>query len=200
MSIRITTKLLTFLAVVLPSSTARADVALDAARACFVEGGWSATECDAVLGVIRRRATVFSQPFALVLWSYSAIKGDSPRARLARSLPASDDLRFSQRENLAWAELRAAAVDFLAGLRSSPCPTAMHYGAPNLDGDVMRAARAVLEGRWQIARCRVATRNIYYAISRRVRPLTAAQPLPPRLLTAAVARGFYPGRTRQDPQ
>lgn len=199
-------KLFSFLAVILCGSTAQAaTIELRLAQACFVEGGWSVPDCATIVHIIKRRAAGSS--LEAVLWSYSALKANTPRAVLARDLPDGDFDSWSASENRAWSTIRAAATEALAGRLRSACPGASHWGAPDIERDVANALRAISAGRWRVAKCRQNTRNVFYAItsSNADSASVAAQLrlLEARLgkgrLAAAVASGSYRDRPHSGP-
>jgi hypothetical protein len=95
-----------------------------------------------------------------MLVEYSALDADTPRAAVARQLPAGDEASFTARENERWSMLREVTAAALDGRVSSPCRGARHWGAPNLASDVARAERAVESGRWRRIQC--GTSNRFY--------------------------------------
>lgn len=200
-------KLLIFLATLLAATTvfgrtwAKVPVELQAAQVCWLESEWSAPDCAAVLGVLRRRAGGNAVAFAQQLQAYSAIKSDTPRAARARSL-TTDGAQFAPSERQQWLSLQLTVLEVLAGALQSPCPLASHWGAPDIANDVERALRAVAAGQWRVARCSVQTANIFYEINATADPARVASRL--RLLqarvrrsslAATVASGSYPDRT-----
>jgi hypothetical protein len=137
-----------------------AGASLLAARACWLEGGFSLADCAAVVHVIKRRARRAGWPFERMLVAYSAIDADNPRAAFARQLPAGAEPSWSPRENERWSMVREIAAAALDGRVSSPCRGARDWGAPNLANDVGRAQRAIDAGKWRRIQC--GTRNRFY--------------------------------------
>ena len=137
-------------------------VPLQLARACWLEAGWSLSDCAAITYVLRARAERARWPLLRMVNAYSALDGSSPRAELARSLPDGAATAFSSRENERWTAVRLVAREALAGRMSNPCPRARHWGGATLAPDAARAARALSAGRWRAARCRQQTSNVFY--------------------------------------
>lgn len=133
-----------------------------AARACWLEGGWSLSDCAAIVYVLKARARRSGATLASMTLAYSALDADTPRAAFARQLPASDEPTFSARENERWAVVRAVARAALDGRVRNPAPGARHWGARNLPADVRRAERAVQSGRWRSIESD--TRNAFFAV------------------------------------
>lgn len=196
------------------TSEARADTALHAAQACYLEAEWRIADCVAILWVLQKRAAAAQRTFEEQLWGYTALKSATPRSRLAKGLPAGDYEHWSKTQNASWRAVREAAAAVLGGSLKSPCPGAVHWGAPDLDNDVQRAFAAITRGDWKIVRCRERTANIFYALTSNGDPDRVAARLAllqDRLsvqlwdrmtrasrarVDARVASGSYPDRTR----
>jgi hypothetical protein len=100
---------------------------------CWLESSFAVDDCVGIVHVIQRRARRSQMPIAEMVFRYSSIRSDQPRARFARALP--DD----------------------------PCPHATHGGARNLPIARARAIDALAAGHWRLVQCRVETANAFYA-------------------------------------
>lgn len=53
----------------------------------------------------------------------------------------------------------------LSGATPDPCPAnTLHWGGPTLATDSERAAKAIREGRWALAKCTRRTANRFYVV------------------------------------
>ncbi len=168
-------KLLTILLIVSPTAAFAQDPPeLTLARTCFVEGGFSETDCAAIVGTLRNQAWWLAggkrrvTPAEIVdrAWAYSAIKKYSDRIRFALQLPAGDELTWNAATNRLWAKIRKVVVDVLAGRRRNPCRGATHWNARNLPREAQRAIDAVAAGKWRAITCTLETKNAFYTVVR----------------------------------
>jgi hypothetical protein len=139
----------------------REPAALPLARVCWLESGWSASDCAAIHYVITRRARNADVEYGVMLARYSAITSSTDRAALARHLPDADEPTWSAADNRRWATLRQLAADLTVGSVADPCVPATHWGGGRVAADRERLARAVRSGRWRIVRCEQPTRNTF---------------------------------------
>lgn len=154
------------------SSIARADEGPPVtllAQVCWLESSFAIDDCTGIVHVLQRRARRSQMPIPEMVFRYSSIRSDQPRARFARSLPDGDEPSWPSSWNRRWAELRARVADTLAGRVPDPCPHATHWGARNLPTDRARAIDALAAGRWRLVQCRVETANAFYAERARTR-------------------------------
>lgn len=140
----------------------RAD-ALLAAQVCWLEASFEHDDCTALTHVLMRRAKRSGWTFARMARTYSAIKSDTPRAQLARSLTAGPLQGWTVATNLEWERLRKHAGAVLAGKVPDVCPSATQWGARDLPRDVRRAVSAIEAGRWRVVRCSRPVANAFYA-------------------------------------
>lgn len=131
------------------------------ARACFVEASFRLADCAAIAYVLRARAMRTGWSLHRTTLAYSALDADTPRAALARSLPAGDEPSFTPAQNKRWALVRAVARAALEGRVGNPAPGARHWGSRGLPNDVARAQRAIDAGRWRLVPAQ--TVNAFYA-------------------------------------
>ncbi len=151
--------------------------ALLLARACWVEAGFSLADCAAINSVLKARAERSGWTYERMLWAYTALRRKNPRATFARKLPDGDEPTWNEADNARWSELRALAVDALAGNVPSPCGRAVHWGGLDIPSDAERAHGAVSAGRWRRVRCNGRLLNAYFAETK------------PRALSAVLAKG-----------
>jgi hypothetical protein len=156
-------------------SSARADEGppvMLLAQVCWLESSFAFDDCTGIVHVLQRRARRSKMSLPEMVFRYSSIRGDQPRARFARSLPDGDEPSWTDALNRRWAKLRQHVADTLGGRVPDPCPHATHWGARNLPADRGRAIDALTAGRWRLVHCRVQTANAFYterARSRRAR-------------------------------
>lgn len=113
------------------------------ARACYIEGQWSLSDCAAVLNVVRKRAKSTVDSYVKMLKAYTAIDG-KPRLgnNIARSSLAKDRLLFAKSLmsfvpqmtsswNDEWQKLQQYVFVMLTTtFITDPCPEAVHFAAP----------------------------------------------------------------------
>jgi hypothetical protein len=136
---------------------------LTAARACWVEAGFSRSDCAALLWVARTRAARVHRGWLPVLYRYSAIHGSGKRAQEARRFWWYDVPGKSPAFNEQWSELRDYVSRVLAGVVDTPCHGASHWGSRRYPTDVRRARRALKRGEWRVVECEQKTSNAFYA-------------------------------------
>jgi hypothetical protein len=128
------------------------------ARACYLESGWSRSDCAAIAYVVARRAERARMTWTAMAEAYSAIDSGSSRAREISAYPDGDVPGKPESWNRRWADLRAYAARIAAGEVEDPCRGADHWNARN-GAEADRAAKARAEGRWALVRCKQATAN-----------------------------------------
>lgn len=143
------------------AQTPEASPALETARACFMEAGWSATDCVAIAFVMRSRARRAGCDVVDMIYAYTALKADSKRAAFVRQLPDGDEPTWNAKTNRRWARLRAVAAEALAGKRRNPAPGSDNWGSRTLKPDMRNAERAIKAGRWRVVDAQ--TVNAFYA-------------------------------------
>jgi hypothetical protein len=127
------------------------------ARGCFLEAGWSESDCAALMWVVMKQAAIAKRPWYEVMRAYSALSAPLPRAREISAYPWGDVPGKSESFNQRWARLRELVQALAEGHHRDPCPHAMHWGG-HMDHP---------QGRMIPARCVVKTANIFYALKRR---------------------------------
>jgi hypothetical protein len=138
-------------------ANAQATDRLYVAQVCFLEAGWSESDCTAMVQVAKRRASRVKRPWVSVLREYSALDGKTARAKKVLLYPDGDVPGETRAFNARWAELRAVAADLVAADVPELCRGAEHWGGPGLDKP---------RGRMVVAECAVPTANVFYRVRR----------------------------------
>lgn len=136
------------------------------ARSCYLEAGFSESDCAAIFGVAQLRAARQGTTWAAVLHAYSAIDSRSARAREIRGyeLDGADGMTAKTRER--WGKLVLLADAIIRGERPSPCPGSSHWASRSIVGDRERIERAVYAGRLEIVACSEVTKNTFLKSAR----------------------------------
>ena len=138
---------------------------VELARVCWLEGGWSANDCAAIYGVLARRGARAGVTWHVMAVRYTAIGDRSVRARLARQLTTGNEPTWNTADNARWHVLLGVAASALRGETADPCRGATQWGGLRIEGDRIRAERAVAAGRWVRVECD--TRNAFFREVRR---------------------------------
>jgi len=127
---------------------------LFSAQMCYVESMFSDADCIAELHIIRKRSTKIG--FIPMIYKYSALDANNPRAREARTYIWGDIENKPKEWNKSWAKLRNLVVRVLSGSVSDTCHGAIHWGSVT---DKQKQYQVPI-------RCSEKVHNIYYKVSK----------------------------------